>query len=401
MRMDHKIILHKLMDKYERSKLATGEQKRTIRIRFPFNKKTIPEYFNEANYRQIEQINEACRILEERGFVTIDWRIRDQYISAVELNVNQVDVVYDYLNRPRKHEHEQALIMLLSAYTDRSDFVGRFAQEMVARLNKHLSVKRYFDLSNIKDSEDLLTALCALVEQQEEILKRKFSVLLFKDSKRFERIENRVISIIREFSGEDFREDDDVLAEFNVLTNPSYVYMKGKGLFQCFKETIDLEKLGMEWVLNAKAVERLAILHLPVERVLTIENLTTFYEYEAKDELVIYLGGYHNRLRRALLKKIHQQYPNLLFYHWGDIDLGGIQIFHHLRKKTQIPVQPLFMDLQTLKRYEHDAQRIDNKSYMKKLTALLSDEQYHEFHEVIHYMVDHQIRLEQERIIIK
>lgn len=400
MKNDQKKLLHLLIDKYEGSKLSTGENLRRVSIRIPFNKQTVPDYFNEVNFQRVEAINESCHRLEELKFVTINWRSKDQYIEAIELNIDKVDEIYSFLRRPKKSEQEEQLKLLLAPYSDRTDFIGRFARDMIDRLNNHKSVKRYFDLNNIKESQDVMTALCELVKQDKEILKRKFSVLVFKDSKRFEKIEGKITSIIREFSEEEFSNEDDILSEFNVITNPSYIYMKGIGTFLSSRETIDLEKLGTELVLNATAIENLKVVHLPAKRVLTIENLTTFYEYEPNKELVIYLGGYHNRMRRRLLQTIYHFNPNLSFYHWGDIDLGGFQILNHLRQKTGIPFHPYKMDLDTLKHYQQDAQRINQQSYLKKLKNLLDKDEFKEFQDILEYMIKHQIRLEQERIIM-
>ena len=42
-------ILNYLLDKYENSKLSRGENQRAIHIAFPFNKKTMPKYFDESS----------------------------------------------------------------------------------------------------------------------------------------------------------------------------------------------------------------------------------------------------------------------------------------------------------------------------------------------------------------
>ena len=44
-------ILNDLLDKYENSKLSRGENQRAIHIAFPFNKKTMPKYFDESSLR--------------------------------------------------------------------------------------------------------------------------------------------------------------------------------------------------------------------------------------------------------------------------------------------------------------------------------------------------------------
>ena len=48
-------ILNDLLDKYENSKLSRGENQRAIHIAFPFNKKTMPKYFDESSL-EIETI---------------------------------------------------------------------------------------------------------------------------------------------------------------------------------------------------------------------------------------------------------------------------------------------------------------------------------------------------------
>ena len=52
-------ILNYLLDKYENSKLSRGENQRAIHIAFPFNKKTMPKYFDESSL-EIETIHAAA-----------------------------------------------------------------------------------------------------------------------------------------------------------------------------------------------------------------------------------------------------------------------------------------------------------------------------------------------------
>ena len=43
-----------------------------------------------------------------------------------------------------------------------------------------------------------------------------------------------------------------------------------------------------------------------IRKVITIENLTTFFRWQEENALIIYLGGYHNKVRRRLLKEIYE-----------------------------------------------------------------------------------------------
>ena len=61
-------ILNDLLDKYENSKLSRGENQRAIHIAFPFNKKTMPKYFDESSL-EIETIHAAAEQMEREGLV--------------------------------------------------------------------------------------------------------------------------------------------------------------------------------------------------------------------------------------------------------------------------------------------------------------------------------------------
>ncbi len=111
---------------------------------------------------------------------------------------------------------------------------------------------------------------------------------------------------------------------------------------------------------------------------------------------VIYLGGYHNSVRREFIKKLYQQNPNIHFYHFGDIDAGGFYILEHLKRQTGVDFKPYKMDIATLKEYY---------CYSKKLTdndhdrlAKLKDSPYNE---VISYMLENNCKLEQEAINVR
>lgn len=146
--------------------------------------------------------------------------------------------------------------------------------------------------------------------------------------------------------------------------------------------------------LSSADVEIVEVKELFDSTILTIENLTSFYQYEKEDTLVIYLGGYHNTIRREFLKRIHQGYPEKRYFHFGDIDAGGFQILNHLRSMTGIPFEPYLMDKETLEQYEHLCRPLTENDRKR----LIVPREQPEFHEVIDYMLEHNIKLEQEQI---
>ena len=90
-------------------------------------------------------------------------------------------------------------------------------------------------------------------------------------------------------------------------------------------------------------------------------------------------------------------FPNVEYFHFGDIDVGGFEIYRDLCNRTGIPFQTYRMGIHELKQYE---------SYTKKLTAndqrrlevLLEKKEYETVWPVLKYMKEHGKKLEQESI---
>lgn len=393
-------FLNKLIDKYENSKLFRGENQINRKIDFKFTPITLRDYFHPTNVEYKLEINEVCKILEKENLIKIEWQKYEEgnIIERIILNIDYVDMIYHELQRPSKKDLEAHMMEFLKLYEDHPTWIKEFVGYLINRLKKGESIDKYFSLNDLKFAQDILFTLDMILKQDVEIPKRLFSIKLFNNSKYFELLENKLVSIMREFGP--YGLEVDCLAEENILTNPGYVYLKGKGKFQNGIQVIDLHKMTGSIGLSTNILRNLQILELDVKQVVTIENLTSFHTYKAQDELVIYLGGYHNELRRTFLKMLYDFNSYLTFYHWGDIDLGGFRIFNHLKSKTGIPFKPLYMDLATLKRYEQYALSIGSE-YEKQLQELLNQVEYQDFYEVIRYMINKRVRLEQEIVSIE
>lgn len=226
---------------------------------------------------------------------------------------------------------------------------------------------------------------------------REFSIKYFQDSKYFEQIESRIAKVFRQFSGGDAEiGTQELLAEYGIYRTPNYVYFKGDIRISVDGEIVDLFPLKQGIGISGEDLPDIRFSDLGrIKKVITIENLTSFFRYGEEHSLVIYLGGYHNRIRRALLKMIYETIPDAKYYHFGDIDAGGFSILLDLRKKTGIPFLGYHMDLDTLKRYMQYGKCL-TESDRKRLEKMGKEE---EFCEIIGFMLKENIKLEQECII--
>ncbi len=83
---------------------------------------------------------------------------------------------------------------------------------------------------------------------------------------------------------------------------------------------------------------------------MTIENKTSFQRLRDGDSAMMYLGGFANRHQIEFLKKVISDNPNVRYYHFGDIDIGGFLIRKHLCRETA-KNKVLWINLRKLKEY--------------------------------------------------
>ena len=401
---DRKVLNH-LLDTYENSLLSKGVNKRTIQIEFRFTKTSIPAYFDESS-DEYESIHVLMKSLENKALIQIIWKDnkQDYLIQKVRLITDHIEEAYRYVGRKPKRVLEEENTVLLKKYIDLKSSVEAetpitvaFVKFLLERIENHQTVKEYIDLENKKETDRFLQA-CVLVEQNKKpCYIREFSIVHFQDSKYFEQIEGRVAKIFRQFSRE--HEDMDtleILAEYGIYRTPNYVYFKGDARISIGEEIVDLSLLKQGIGVSGEDMMSIQFSDLGrIKKVITIENLTSFFRYWEENSLIIYLGGYHNSIRRNLLKMVYEAIPDAKYYHFGDIDAGGFSILLDLRNKTGIPFLSYHMDLDTLKQYSRYGKNL-KESDRKRLEKMCSNE---EFSEVISFMLEEGIKLEQECII--
>ncbi len=380
-------FLSKLLDKYEKSKSFAGNNQVNQSFSLEIAKE-VPKYTDDANYEIFLAVNESVDHLENRHFVTVK-KLRNGVRKSVTLNSQAIPDIYVFLDRTPKTETNGALRELLLAYNEGDDLLHTFCTEQLERLDQNKTV-RHFD-GNIQSFAMLLRAVYGVLHLESESFERDFSIRLFGDSKVFEKIKAKVVSILFEYG--DFAEKSTVLHELNLVSNPGHVFFKGSGIITIAGQTIDISRLHGDMALSTALLQDIEKIEVTGESVITIENLTTFNTFDAQNVFAIYLGGYHNTIRRNFIQKIFEQNQDKQYLHFGDIDAGGFYILIHLRRKTGVPFKPYKMDVTTL---------IQNMQYAKPLTdndrKRLSSLKTDEFSGVIEYMLENNCKLEQEAL---
>lgn len=406
-RYDEK-ILNTLLDSYEKSVLSRGENKVKVQIAFPFTKRTVPEYFNESSLAY-DEIHAVLEETEQKGFLTIIWKKgrEGHIIEKVLLNTDSVGPAYDYLNRTPKKEKENRHLEILENWSSKSrgmPVLGTFVSYLKNRIKEGKTVKEFIDLSAPDRTEQILSALFQVESNEEPCYIREFSIRHFGDSKIFEEISGVIGKIMRRFRTEFADMDmDAILSEYGIYKTPDYVYFKGEGkllLAGNDVSVIELPLLEQGIGISGADIKRIRICGKEsIKKVITIENLTTFFRWKEEAGLIIYLGGYHNSVRRELLRMVYQEIPDAKYFHFGDIDVGGFRIYRDLCEKTGIPFQTYHMGIRELETYETYTKKLTDND-RKGLRLLIEKEREEEGRnlETLLYMQEKDVKLEQEAV---
>lgn len=382
-----KAILEHLLDKYERSKSFTGDNRIVQNFSVKLAK-LFPEYGDEAEYDMFCSLNDTVSELESMKYITSK-KMKNGIIDTVTLNVQFLDEIYRYISRTPKAQTNEQLICLLDTYSAKNELLTRFCDTQKIRLSQNKKAE-YFD-GDVSEYEKLLKAVAMIFDVSEETYIRDYSIRVFGDSKTFESIKTKVKRLLFQYG--DFPEEDTILEELNIIKNPGHVYIKGSAVIVIKGQRLDLSELNGDIAISSMLLPEISSIIVTGSRVMTIENLTTFNAFHEKDTFAVYLGGYHNSHRRSFIKKIYQDNPDSEYYHFGDIDAGGFYILLHLRAKTGIDFIPYHMGISELQKFKAYTKPLTDND--KKRLAALNDS---EFSETVNYMLEHDCKLEQEAL---
>lgn len=384
------MVLNELIDKYENSKLSKQGSRRNISISIKSNHQVLANYWAEDSYLFKDQITMSMNRLEKMNYVRVK-KNRDDEIEMISLCLDSVSDVYRFINRNNPDEQRSKYIDYLKSYQTKNLVIEKFITKMIERLTSYQSVQSYFE--NLENLEIYIKAIESMSLIEEETLIRNFSKMVFNDSKQFEKIENKVTKIIRDFANENFENQDEILSSYNLIKTPTFIYIKGGLIIKVNNQIIDLSDYGHEIALSSNALVDFEVISVTVQKVVTIENLTTFVAFGNKDYIAIYLGGFHNTVKRDLITKINNFNPTLEFYHFGDIDAGGLMILEDLVLKTTIEFKPYLMNEEILRKYQSNWMVI-TETDKKRLSKMIDGR----FSSLIKFMIRNNCKLEQEAI---
>lgn len=328
-------ILHQLLDRSEQPR-----RQRVARVRL--NMREHPAYFDASNGTTRHETNDTLGVLAQQGVVHLHWRKWEEgnWLTAVDLEPAHRSELYARLKRSPHVEQVAALRALLEQYGEspRAEWHAAFLNWVYAQLDAHRSIAPLV-LGDTRHNTELLRALDALAQLRTPILERAFSVRLFADSKRFESLRGAVLTILRRYEPNAalYGDDDGALLRAHFVERaPEYVPLAGALRLQVAGASLDLAPFVPSIALPANTLRAAQIAACPARAVVTVENAASFTELaahaHANQLIAVYSGGFASPSLLVFLHTLRTHSPGLPFFHWGDLDGGGLRILAHLRK---------------------------------------------------------------------
>lgn len=351
---------------------------------------------NNADISEKQGINEAVSILNDMGFVTADYLKFSDDIEKIYLSEEHLDALYEYLKDEygvvpqstiSKQVHE-----IVEKYICTGEIVQKYCENILVQIEDPRCVLVPEKI------EANLKMIRFLEKNKENLYVREVSMLVYGDSKWFENNNyEEVCTFMRTATGrirEEGERNDAILSSFYVTPAEQEIFIKGNWTIEWDKYVLDISKFQGGIALASSDVQSIKNISVNSESVMTIENKTSFQRLKDGDSAMMYLGGFANRHQIEFLKKVISGNPDIRYYHFGDIDIGGFFIHKHLCRETSKKFELYCMGIQQLcdMRFGHCLRELTDND-MSRIEILMEEEPYSE---VLKYMQEHNVKLEQE-----
>lgn len=195
-------------------------------------------------------------------------------------------------------------------------------------------------------------------------------------------------------------DDDSVLQQVRIIKTSNELYIKGDIKVELDGEIIDISKFKYGIGLNKDMVKNININYVGnVKSVISIENKANFLSEQYNEHnVIIFSHGYFVPYSLNFLLKFKEYLTeDTEYYHSGDLDLGGLSIYKHIKIHIFPQLQPKNMDKDIYFKFLEYGEEKHDRSYLNKLNKI----QLEEFKELVEVIQKKEIVIEQESFLIE
>ena len=328
----------------------------------------ITELMEQVGGRQnlIDQANDLVKntVAGRQEKIRIVWTQVNSNIKRIDYDVSIIPELCRIENVKDSRECQKELIECAKHWKSEVSDISWICSYYDDILDRLVEGKHVTDAGN----ENNFKCINAIANTKEPIWERVFSAKVLGDSKLFERFyRQKMVSILTHYSPyyeenmEDYDLDEDdsengrrkseleILKVHGIMSYSQTLEWKGPLTYRIEDGGI-VDTSGQIYgtIINTQTlVHSEPILLTGCKRIMTIENKANYesMQYD-EDTLYIFCHGYFTPKEVHFLRQLSSIVPEECeFYHWGDMDFGGISIFQFIKARVFEKLKPYRMSV--------------------------------------------------------
>lgn len=315
----------------------------------------------------LRQAGELEKLTGISGKIIVKWKAVRTEIEKITVSPDAIPLLcqVEQIEDPRERQLSQ--MELAESWKSRvaqADWLIPYYDHILERLNSGKLVK---DVPGLEDPLFFLF-LNKTAEERKPLYRRSFSAQVctiwneiaqtkqseskITPTKRFEKIyQSAVLSVLKQYSPlyEEGMSDEELLTAHGILTYAQTLEFKGAVSYRIDDgPAISTAAQIYGTMFNKQILENaVPISIVGIRQIMTIENKANYEKMQFRpDTLYIFCHGFFSPPERKFLSRVVALAgTNTEYFHWGDMDYGGIRIFKFLQKNLFPRLKPWKMDV--------------------------------------------------------
>ena len=315
----------------------------------------------------LRQAGELEKLTGISGKIIVKWKAVRTEIEKITVSSDAIPLLcqVEQIEDPRERQLSQ--MELTESWKSRvaqADWLIPYYDHILERLNSGKLVK---DVPGLEDPLFFLF-LNKTAEERKPLYRRAFSAQVctiwngiaqtkqseskITPTKRFEKIyQSAVLSVLKQYSPlyEEGMSDEELLTAHGILTYAQTLEFKGAVSYRIDDgPAISTAAQIYGTMFNKQTLENaVPISIVGIRQIMTIENKANYEKMQFRpDTLYIFCHGFFSPPERKYLSRVVELAgTDTEYFHWGDMDYGGIRIFKFLQKNLFPKLKPWKMDV--------------------------------------------------------
>ena len=315
----------------------------------------------------LRQAGELEKLTGISGKIIVKWKAVRTEIEKITVSSDAIPLLcqVEQIEDPRERQLSQ--MELTESWKSRvaqADWLIPYYDHILERLNSGKLVK---DVPGLEDPLFFLF-LNKTAEERKPLYRRAFSAQVctiwngiaqtkqseskITPTKRFEKIyQSAVLSVLKQYSPlyEEGMSDEELLTAHGILTYAQTLEFKGAVSYRIDDgPAISTAAQIYGTMFNKQTLENaVPISIVGIRQIMTVENKANYEKMQFRpDTLYIFCHGFFSPPERKFLSRVVELAgTDTEYFHWGDMDYGGIRIFKFLQKNLFPKLKPWKMDV--------------------------------------------------------